>query len=68
MRGFLLWAPDRPHGHYLLKLVSYPVSSQNLLTFWPWYGARWWAKNRFLDAVLIEAEFVELVYWGAFET
>jgi RNase P subunit RPR2 len=38
MRGFLLWAPDRPHGHPPPKTVSNPVSSQNLLTFLQRYG------------------------------
>jgi len=33
MRGFLLWAPDYPHGHYSFKTVSNLVSSQNLLLF-----------------------------------
>jgi hypothetical protein len=39
MRGFFLWAPDRPNVHYSLKTVSNPFSSQNLLTFLPWYGS-----------------------------
>jgi len=54
MRGFLLWAPDRPHGHPPPKSVSNPVSSQDLLTFSPLYGRRGLAKNRGFGAVLIE--------------
>ena len=44
-RGFLLWAPDCPDGYPPPKSVSNPVSSQNLLTFSPWYGGRGLAKN-----------------------